>query len=1105
MATNYDLQQTGEQVQQILNSAPEMEERTKDTTVININAMSDSEDTYTLETAIAVLGAYEEENNVTYRKSGLVLTYKTDTDTWESKQFLGEVDDFEDETLWDDFGSGGQPVGDYATRTELDEGLATKQPVGDYATRTELDEGLATKQGTISDLDAIRSGAGKGATSVQGVKMEGDDEPLSPDGNGVVTIPQPEIPDAVTSVLANNELVLQTPDGQSVKGKVGITTGADGLLHLTLTDEEGHTYSSPIAGLRVDGNALQYSNDGETWVTVQTFGKLAIKYVQASDPASGDEGDLALVGSTNAYVLKVYVGGSWVSVCDFGTLDLTSDGIIMAGENKTLTQKMAEVDGGYRTVNLSAVSVGDGLPHSHNGKWYVNDGVPRKHFYFTRIGYNKISVTAGSQEARIYFLKSYTTPETNTDVPLCDSPQSIYMVAANDTATFAIPADCQYVVILRQNDSTIYTPSSVRLINDASITSDEIDGEFGVDFQHAVTTKKWIGSNGEAVANANSLHYVFPLNELKTIRLVAGENGVYYTFATSVGTDNWSRTVVQRWSVEAGETRTVTNIPDGAKYLIIGKSPNGQDDFTPANVFFTGKKKEELENRLENRFVGIDTKFVEIDTKLSDVPTSVNTEVDMSELEELSGWVGGNGQRITTYQTAAHYSIPVERTRVTIVPNSNGSYYVWASAISGNTWTTLSGKTRESITSEQTIDIPDGAKYLIVGIRTGSPNDSEFTPESIIFNDSLANVVYRLDAEQQEEDTSSGDTFRVMTYNIGHLNGGYRADPYATQSTITDSDYDTKKAKGLAICEGLDTCFVGVAEYPLGFTDPNPASQNSHRGETTRKALFGSYWNSYIDLRTMVGEAENPELDHYDGMFGKMPLLETHRVEWKSAASILPDRLKNYYYMVATALFGKYVVKIVVVHLAFMPRDAVYNVTKNHPLQSGFYTLATALAAVPSAKKHVGLIITYQTDASTWEAKQFIGSDVSGWSTVTNWTDIDGESDDYEEMDWNTDTTFQDLQVAELIEAFAHDERVIIMGDFNAPSLTVFEPFVTAGYSLSNGGALGTFNTYRKTDAFANRALDNIIVKGFSIEDVNMVDDDLSDHNAFWADLKIIK
>lgn len=77
---------------------------------------------------------------------------------------------------------------------------------------------------------------------------------------------------------------------------------------------------------------------------------------------------------------------------------------------------------------------------------------------------------------------------------------------------------------------------------------------------------------------------------------------------------------------------------------------------------------------------------------------------------------------------------------------------------------------------------------------------------------------------------------------------------------------------------------------------------------------------------------------------------------------------------------------------------SVYNVTKNHPLQSGFYTLSTALAAVPSAKRSVGLIITYQTSASTWEAKQFIGNNVSGWSTIANWTDFGGGSDDFVEV-----------------------------------------------------------------------------------------------------------
>ena len=42
-----------------------------------------------------------------------------------------------------------------------------KQPAGDYATNTALQQGLATKQNTISDLDAIRSGAAAGSTAVQ--------------------------------------------------------------------------------------------------------------------------------------------------------------------------------------------------------------------------------------------------------------------------------------------------------------------------------------------------------------------------------------------------------------------------------------------------------------------------------------------------------------------------------------------------------------------------------------------------------------------------------------------------------------------------------------------------------------------------------------------------------------------------------------------------------------------------------------------------------------------------------------------------------------------------------------------------------------------------
>jgi len=77
---------------------------------------------------------------------------------------------------------------------------------------------------------------------------------------------------------------------------------------------------------------------------------------------------------------------------------------------------------------------------------------------------------------------------------------------------------------------------------------------------------------------------------------------------------------------------------------------------------------------------------------------------------------------------------------------------------------------------------------------------------------------------------------------------------------------------------------------------------------------------------------------------------------------------------------------------------SVYNVTKNHPLQSGYYTLATAIAAIPNATRRVGLIITYQISATEWETKQYVGSSTTGWATVTNWSDFGGGCADFVEV-----------------------------------------------------------------------------------------------------------
>lgn len=78
----------------------------------------------------------------------------------------------------------------------------------------------------------------------------------------------------------------------------------------------------------------------------------------------------------------------------------------------------------------------------------------------------------------------------------------------------------------------------------------------------------------------------------------------------------------------------------------------------------------------------------------------------------------------------------------------------------------------------------------------------------------------------------------------------------------------------------------------------------------------------------------------------------------------------------------------------------VYNVTKLHPMQSGYYTLSTAIAAVPQALQSIGMVITYQTGENSWETKQFKGV-LSDFTDESKWEDFGGggETDSYEIYD----------------------------------------------------------------------------------------------------------
>lgn len=68
-----------------------------------------------------------------------------------------------------------------------------------------------------------------------------------------------------------------------------------------------------------------------------------------------------------------------------------------------------------------------------------------------------------------------------------------------------------------------------------------------------------------------------------------------------------------------------------------------------------------------------------------------------------------------------------------------------------------------------------------------------------------------------------------------------------------------------------------------------------------------------------------------------------------------------------------------------------YNVTEQVPLESGYYTLETAIAAVEGKARAKGRCITYETAQGKWETKQFKGTNIGSWEQAASWEDFGGD------------------------------------------------------------------------------------------------------------------
>lgn len=68
----------------------------------------------------------------------------------------------------------------------------------------------------------------------------------------------------------------------------------------------------------------------------------------------------------------------------------------------------------------------------------------------------------------------------------------------------------------------------------------------------------------------------------------------------------------------------------------------------------------------------------------------------------------------------------------------------------------------------------------------------------------------------------------------------------------------------------------------------------------------------------------------------------------------------------------------------------VFNVTELVPLESGYYTLATAIIAIPEEFRRKGLVVTFESAQGKWLSYQFIGTSLESFTAVASWGEFGG-------------------------------------------------------------------------------------------------------------------
>lgn len=153
---------------------------------------------YTLGTALSALKTYQESTGVNYQKRGLVISYSTEANKVETKQYQGDsalTDDFWIAGLWQDFGGGSKLIASDAMEEGGQDAFSTGGAYKNVPSEIEAEENegsvslrLKNKGGDIISEAQFAVGTGSGSAGGTTVAINFKDDPFYVRAGGTATV-----------------------------------------------------------------------------------------------------------------------------------------------------------------------------------------------------------------------------------------------------------------------------------------------------------------------------------------------------------------------------------------------------------------------------------------------------------------------------------------------------------------------------------------------------------------------------------------------------------------------------------------------------------------------------------------------------------------------------------------------------------------------------------------------------------------------------------------------------------------------------------------------------------------------------------------------------